>query len=80
MTQSAKCKVQVKSGIVFFPQNVPKSKKNKLSPKKWNKKLIDMNCNTLMDDHIEWADYVMVSSIIGQKHSTIRVVDRVHKI
>ena len=49
-------------------------------PDYWEKKLIDMNCETLRDEHIEWADYVFISSIIGQKHSTNRVFDRVHEI
>ena len=39
-------------------------------PQKWEKKLIDMNCQILKEEHIKWADYVLVSSIVGQKRST----------
>ncbi len=50
-------------------------------PDNWEKKLIDMNCGeTLRDEHIEWADYVLISSIIGQKHSTVSVFNRVHEL
>jgi radical SAM superfamily enzyme YgiQ (UPF0313 family) len=49
-------------------------------PDHWKKKLVDMNCgDSLRDEDIEWADYVLISSIIGQKHSTNRIVDRVHE-
>lgn len=49
-------------------------------PAHWEKKLIDMNCETLKEKHIKWADYVLISSIVGQKHSTKEVVDKVQKI
>ena len=49
-------------------------------PTSWEKKLINMNCETLKKKHIKWADYVFISSIVGQKHSTREVVDRVRKI
>ena len=49
-------------------------------PFHWEKKLIDMNCETLKEKHVKWADYVLISSIIGQKHSTKEVVDKVQKI
>jgi len=46
-------------------------------PPQWKKKLIDMNCQELMEEHILWSDYVFISSIVGQKQSTIRVIDTV---
>lgn len=49
-------------------------------PAHWEKKLIDMNCETLKEKHIKWADYVLISSIVGQKNSTKEVVDKVQKI
>jgi radical SAM superfamily enzyme YgiQ (UPF0313 family) len=49
-------------------------------PSNWEKKLIDMNCEILKEKDIRWADYVLISSIIGQKHSTKEVVDKVQKI
>ena len=39
-------------------------------PEKWEKKVVDMNCQTLEDKHIEWADHILISSIVGQKQST----------
>ncbi|MCJ7666466.1 MAG: B12-binding domain-containing radical SAM protein, partial [Actinobacteria bacterium] len=50
-------------------------------PNHWEQKLIDMNCGeTLEEEHIQWADYVFISSIVGQRQSTKKVVDRVHEI
>ena len=49
-------------------------------PSHWEKKLIDMNCETLKEEHIKWADYVLISSIVGQKQSTKKVVNKVQEI
>ncbi|MCL4377565.1 MAG: B12-binding domain-containing radical SAM protein [Actinobacteria bacterium] len=49
-------------------------------PAHWEKKLIDMNCEILRDEHIKWADYVLISSIVGQKQSTKKVVNKVQEI
>ena len=49
-------------------------------PNHWEKKLIDMNCETLKEEHIKWADYVLISSIVGQKQSTKKVVNKVQEI
>ncbi|MBN1621346.1 MAG: B12-binding domain-containing radical SAM protein [Endomicrobiales bacterium] len=49
-------------------------------PPGWEKKLIDMNCENLRDEQIKWADYVLISSIVGQKQSTVKVVNRVKEI
>jgi len=48
-------------------------------PEKWEKKIIDMNCEILKEEHINWADYVMIGSIVGQKLSTKNVVEIVHR-
>ncbi len=48
-------------------------------PAEWDKKVIDMNCQALKDEHIKWADYILMSSIIGQKQSTIKLVNMFHK-
>jgi len=50
-----------------------------LLPKEWEKKLIDMNCDNLKDEHIAWADYVFISAIIGQKESARNIIDYVQK-
>lgn len=49
-------------------------------PDYWEKKLIDMNCQALKDEHIKWADYVLISSIVGQKQSTKKIVNKVQEI
>lgn len=49
-------------------------------PNSWEKKLIDMNCETLKEEHIKWADYVLISSIMGQKQSTKKVVNQIHEL
>jgi radical SAM superfamily enzyme YgiQ (UPF0313 family) len=48
-------------------------------PASWDKKVIDMNCQVLKEEHIKWADYVFISSIIGQKQSTKKMVNLLHK-
>ena len=45
-------------------------------PGKWNKKLVDMNIESLTDRDIKWADYVFVSAMIVQKESTIKVIEK----
>lgn len=45
-------------------------------PKKWEKKLIDLNFEELKDEDILWADYVFISAMIAQKVSTLEVVKR----
>src|SRR4030042_5723956 len=45
-------------------------------PWEWNKKLVDMNIESLTDSDIKWADYVLVSAMIVQKESTIKVIEK----
>ena len=49
-------------------------------PGKWNKKLVDMNIESLTDRDIKWADYVFVSAMIVQKESTIKVIERAKRL
>ena len=44
------------------------------------KKLIDLNCEKLKDEHIKWADYVFLSAIVGQKESTKEIINIVQKM
>ena len=44
-------------------------------PKDWDRRLIDMNVETLWPDDIEWADMVMVSAMIVQNESLEHVVE-----
>ena len=44
-------------------------------PEDWERRLIDMNIETLWPEDIEWADIVMISAMIVQKDSLESVVD-----
>jgi len=45
-------------------------------PQEYEIKLIDMNIETLKDEHLLWADYVFISAMITQKDSVHKVVER----
>lgn len=45
-------------------------------PREWNLKLIDLNVESLSDDHIRWADAVFVSAMIVQEPSVREVIAR----
>jgi radical SAM superfamily enzyme YgiQ (UPF0313 family) len=49
-------------------------------PAAWEKRLVDLNINTLSDEEITWADFVFVSSMVVQKDSAKRVIDRCKKL
>ncbi|MBU2444264.1 MAG: cobalamin B12-binding domain-containing protein [Bacteroidetes bacterium] len=49
-------------------------------PKDWNKKLIDMNANQLMDDDILWADFVFISAMSIQSESASQVIEKCKKL
>ncbi|MCJ7553084.1 MAG: DUF4070 domain-containing protein [Ignavibacteriaceae bacterium] len=49
-------------------------------PKDWNKKLIDMNANQLMNDDILWADVVFISAMSIQSGSANEVIQRCKKL
>lgn len=49
-------------------------------PDEWDMKLIDMNTNTLTDEHIKWADYVFISAMVVQKDSANEVIKRCNKL
>lgn len=50
-----------------------------LLPKKWNKKLIDMNIYELTDDDIQWADIVFISAMDVQRDSCQKIIHRVKR-
>ncbi len=45
-------------------------------PQDWEKRLIDMNVNALMDADIKWADFVFVSAMAIQKKAAHEVIRR----
>ncbi len=47
-----------------------------LLPQSLDKKLIDMNVDTLKDKDLLWADYVFISAMVIQKDSVRDVIDR----
>jgi radical SAM superfamily enzyme YgiQ (UPF0313 family) len=49
-------------------------------PKDWNKRLIDMNADHLMDDDILWADIVFISAMSIQSESADEVIKRSKKL
>lgn len=49
-------------------------------PKKWERKLIDLSCKKLTEEHVRWADYVFIGAMIGQKKSVKEIIDTVKKM
>jgi radical SAM superfamily enzyme YgiQ (UPF0313 family) len=45
-------------------------------PEDWELKLVDLNTGRLRDEHLRWADYVMVSAMLVQKQSVEEIVAR----
>ncbi len=45
-------------------------------PEAWEKKLIDENVESLLDKHLEWADYVFISAMDIQRQAVRRVLAR----
>jgi radical SAM superfamily enzyme YgiQ (UPF0313 family) len=48
-------------------------------PKEWEKRLVDMNVTTLVDEDLKWADYVFISAMVVQKDSVKEVIERCKK-
>ncbi len=45
-------------------------------PSEWQKKLVDLNVESLTDAAIAWSDYVLVSAMVVQRESTHKVIAR----
>jgi radical SAM superfamily enzyme YgiQ (UPF0313 family) len=50
-----------------------------LLPREWELKLVDMNAEPLLDEHIEWADLVFMGGMLPQQRNMLEIIDRVHK-
>ena len=48
-------------------------------PGNWHKKLVDLNTEELDSSDIAWADYVMVSGMIVQKQSALKIIEMVRQ-
>ncbi|KAA0259381.1 DUF4070 domain-containing protein [Deferribacter autotrophicus] len=48
-------------------------------PEDWSLKLVDLNVSRLTDEHILWADLVIISAMSIQKDSALEIIDRCHK-
>ena len=49
-------------------------------PDDFEKKLVDMNTETLKEEQIKWADYVFISAMIVQDESVKKIISLVKKI
>jgi len=49
-------------------------------PEEWDKRLIDMNVESLSDKHLGWADMVFISGMLVQKESADDVIARCREI
>lgn len=49
-------------------------------PKEWERRLVDMNVTTLLDQDIEWADVVFASAMLVQQDSLREVVARCREL
>jgi radical SAM superfamily enzyme YgiQ (UPF0313 family) len=45
-------------------------------PDEWQKKLVDLNVESLEDEQLDWADMVFLSAMIVQKKSAQEIIDR----
>jgi radical SAM superfamily enzyme YgiQ (UPF0313 family) len=67
------------SGMTSFPP-LTLLKISSMLPRQWNKKLIDMNANDLIDEDILWADFVFISAKLNQAKSANKIIDRCKKL
>lgn len=49
-------------------------------PDNYNLKVVDMNVDTLTEEHLEWADVALTSTMIVQKESLYDVVERCNRV
>lgn len=47
-----------------------------LLPKKWEKRLIDLNVEKLTDEDISWADFIFISAMVVQKQSVRETIKK----
>ncbi|HUG11482.1 MAG TPA: cobalamin-dependent protein [Opitutaceae bacterium] len=45
-------------------------------PREWEKRLVDVNVRAMQDTDLAWADIVMISAMIAQRHSAKELIAR----
>ncbi|MCK5277321.1 MAG: hypothetical protein KAK04_02270, partial [Cyclobacteriaceae bacterium] len=50
-----------------------------LLPKNWNRKLVDLNIESLHEKDLHWADYVLISAMSVQSKSANEIIARCKK-
>lgn len=51
-----------------------------LLPNDWEKKLVDLNIESLRDDDLQWADYVLISAMSVQSTSVNEIISRCKRL
>jgi len=49
-------------------------------PPKWDRKLVDLNTDVLLDKDLKWADYVFISAMAVQQTTTKEIIKRCKKL
>jgi radical SAM superfamily enzyme YgiQ (UPF0313 family) len=49
-------------------------------PESWDKRLVDMNAQTLSDKELQWADYVFISAMTIQRESVKKLLTRCRQL
>lgn len=49
-----------------------------LLPQNWQFKLIDLNVEPLLDEHLEWAEIVCTGGMLPQQPHTLAIIERAH--
>jgi len=49
-------------------------------PESWEKRLVDMNAQTLSDKELQWADYVFISAMTIQRESVKKLLTRCRQL
>src|SRR5690349_13205158 len=50
-----------------------------MTPPDYECRVVDLNCEPLTEEHLAWADIVLMSAMLPQKKALFRVADRCRK-
>jgi radical SAM superfamily enzyme YgiQ (UPF0313 family) len=51
-----------------------------LLPQHWEFKLVDENVESLLDEHLQWADLVCIGGMLPQQNNMLELIGRAHKM